>query len=184
MTKISQNGLEAGLLEVQTERLRLRAPNEGDAADLTRLLDDWNVAKWLARVPHPYQLADAYAFIEYSRAKESSEYDRNFIVVLGSELIGGVGLTGETAAVLELGYWIAREHWGCGYATEAAAGLIGYAETTPGCARLEANYQKDNLASARVLRKLGFRVCGEKSIFSLARNRDVSSTGVFLDLKH
>jgi RimJ/RimL family protein N-acetyltransferase len=49
---------------------------------------------------------------------------------------------------------------------------------------LEASYQKDNLASAHVLQKLGFRLCGEKSIFSLARNRDVSSTCVFLDLKH
>ena len=170
--------------EVQTQRLRLRTPNAKDAGELTRLLGDWEVVKWLARVPHPYRLADANEFIKTVRAKASSDCESNFTVHLDGKLIGGAGLTGETAAVLELGYWIAREHWGCGYATEAAAGLIGYAETTLGCARLEASYQQDNLASARVLRKLGFRLCGEKSIFSLSRNRDVSCTCVFLDLKH
>ncbi len=170
--------------EVQTQLLRLRTPNAKDAGELTRLLGDWDVAKWLARVPHPYRLADANEFIKKFGAKASPDFENNFTVLLDGKVIGGAGLTVETAAVLELGYWVAREHWGRGYATEAAASLIGYAETTLGCARLEASYQKDNLASAHVLQKLGFRLCGEKSIFSLARNRDVSSTCVFLDLKH
>ena len=184
MTAQNKNVPEPMSREVQTQRLRLRTPNAKDAGELTRLLGDWDVAKWLARVPYPYRLADANEFIKNARAKASSDCESNFTVYLNGKVIGGAGLTGETVAVLELGYWIARDQWGCGYATEAAAGLIGYAETTLGCARLEASYQKNNLASGHVLRKLGFRLCGEKSIFSLARNRVVSSTCVFLDLKH
>nr|MCS5567746.1 GNAT family N-acetyltransferase [Pseudomonadales bacterium] len=80
--------------------------------------------------------------------------------------------------------WIAREHWGFGYATEVAAGLIKYAETTLGCRRIEASYQKDNVASARVLGKLDFLQCGGKVVFSLARGLHVRSTCVSLDLRH
>ena len=170
--------------EVQTQRLKLREPDEKDASELTRLIGDWEVSKWLARVPYPYALDDARVFIENVRATASSGYGANFFVDLDGALIGGAGLTGENANTLELGYWIAREHWGFGYATEAAAGLINYAETRLGCTRIEASYQNDNAASAWVLRKLGFRQCGEKSTFSLARNFHVRSTCVFLDLRH
>ena len=182
MTEPEQNSVEPALPEVHTQRLRLRTPNDRDDVELTRLLSDWSVAKWLARVPHPYRLADANEFIKDARAKALSNY--HFIILLDGELIGGAGLTGETMSVLELGYWVAREHWGRGYATEAAAGLIAFATTDLGCGRLEAGYQKDNLASSRVLRKLGFRPSGEKSVFSLARNCGVINTCVFLVLKH
>ena len=183
MQTTSNIGLDRMSDEVQTHRLKLRTPNESDAGELTRLIGDWEVAKWLARVPYPYALDDAYAFIGNVRTTASSNCGVNFFVDLDGTLIGGAGLTGENAHVLELGYWIAREHWGFGYATEVAAGLIKYAEATLGCRRIEASYQKDNVASARVLGKLDFLQCGEKSVFSLARGLHVRSTCVSLDLR-
>jgi len=69
-------------------------------------------------------------------------------------VIGGVGLKREVGDVVISG-WVARRHRGCGYATEALAGLLQIAATL-GHRRLIARHYLDNAASARVLRKLGF----------------------------
>jgi len=54
-----------------------------------------------------------------------------------------------------MGYWIARQHWGKGFATEACRSLIEIARTLK-LPRLEASHFIDNPASGRVLEKLGF----------------------------
>lgn len=54
-----------------------------------------------------------------------------------------------------MGYWIARPHWGRGFATEGCRALVDIARTL-GLASLEASHFIDNPASARVLEKLGF----------------------------
>jgi RimJ/RimL family protein N-acetyltransferase len=58
-----------------------------------------------------------------------------------------------------MGYWIARQHWGRGFATEAAEALIDIARTL-GLASLEGSHFIDNPASGRVLEKLGFEPLG------------------------
>ena len=75
----------------------------------------------------------------------------------GGEMIGWVGLgrldiePDET----EIYYGLSDEHWGRGYATEAAAALLGYAFRTLGLARIVAIVLPDNPASEQVLRKIG-----------------------------
>lgn len=56
----------------------------------------------------------------------------------------------------ELAFWIAREHWGNGYATAAARLLLGHAFGRLGLHRVRASTYDDNEASRRVLEKLGF----------------------------
>ena len=46
-----------------TERLVMRAPREGDIAQLVELADNRHVAEMLARMPHPYGEAEARAFL-------------------------------------------------------------------------------------------------------------------------
>ena len=58
-----------------------------------------------------------------------------------------------------MGYWIARAHWGHGFATEASIALIDIARTLR-LDRLEASHFLDNPASGRVLEKLGFAPIG------------------------
>ena len=69
-------------------------------------------------------------------------------------MIGSVGL-GRHGDDIELGYWIARSHWGQGYATEAARAVLGLAEAL-GHRRIFAGHFADNPASGRVLAKAGF----------------------------
>ena len=60
---------------------------------------------------------------------------------------------------VELGYWIARRHWGRGIATEASRALLDIARTLR-LPRLQASHFLDNPASGRVLEKLGFEPVG------------------------
>ena len=57
----------------------------------------------------------------------------------------------------ELGWGLAREHWGCGYATEAALALRDWALGEQGLGRLISLIQEGNVRSFRVAEKLGER---------------------------
>ena len=61
----------------------------------------------------------------------------------------------------EIGYGIAEEHQGCGYATEAVSALVDWALKQPGVSCVTAQTEASNIASQRVLQKSGFIPTGE-----------------------
>jgi ribosomal-protein-alanine N-acetyltransferase len=61
------------------------------------------------------------------------------------------------AQAASLGYWIGRPHTGRGYMTDAGRAVVPYVFGTLGLHRLEAACLPHNLASARVLAKIGFK---------------------------
>jgi RimJ/RimL family protein N-acetyltransferase len=141
---------------ITTERLRLRAYELGDAAELTQLIGARAVAANLLRVPYPYSEQDARAFI---CANQESGEARFAVALAGQErLIGGIGLRLQTAhARAELGYWLGVPYWGRGYATEAARAVVEYGFDTLELHRIHASVFRENLQSAKVLRKIGMR---------------------------
>lgn len=83
-------------------------------------------------------------------------------LVEGGEFIGFTGLSipeFETAFTpcVEIGWRIAREHWGRGYATEAARAAVAYGFDTLGLGEIVAFTVPPNSASRRVMEKLGMR---------------------------
>ncbi len=69
----------------------------------------------------------------------------------------------------EVGYWIGKQYWGQGIATQALLILLNEVTTRP----LHARAAKDNIASLRVLQKCGFAIVGDDAGFSYARDREV-----------
>ena len=61
-----------GTGELRTERLVLRAPRRQDARAIARLINDRRIAENTARIPHPYSVADAYAFLAQARSRKKS----------------------------------------------------------------------------------------------------------------
>lgn len=59
--------------------------------------------------------------------------------------------------VATLGYGIAREHWGHGFASEAAGAVTGYAFGVLGVEKVVARVDPRNIASVRILEKLGMQ---------------------------
>jgi RimJ/RimL family protein N-acetyltransferase len=140
-----------------TKRLILRAPQPEDAAAVAALINDRRIAENLARVPHPYTLADAKAFIAAAPAREET----SFLVTLhDGALIGGCGIGRLRSDGPEIGYWYGVRYWGRGYATEAARALLDHAFGELGYDLLHAGARVTNPASRRVLEKCGYEWTG------------------------
>lgn len=69
----------------------------------------------------------------------------------------------------EVSYWLGKEFWGRGIASEALTQFLDVLQRRP----LYARAAKDNVASIRVLEKCGFTVCGEDRGFANARGEEV-----------
>ncbi|USI72627.1 GNAT family N-acetyltransferase [Sphingomonas morindae] len=140
--------------DLGTARLRLRRPVRADASAIVRIAGTWEVARGLARVPHPYAVADAHVFLERIVPQE---WLWAMTLPPDDALIGVIGLApAPTPGAAELGYWLAPAHWGQGLATEAARAVLAHGRTGFGLSQFSAHYFEDNPASGRVLHKLGF----------------------------
>lgn len=165
---------------IRTDRLFLRPAWSEDATELARAIGHEQVARMLARVPWPYAEQHAQEWI----AMPQSARLPSLLVTLpaeGGRIVGGCGLHDEdgTPAV---GYWIAPDQWGRGYASEALGGLVTLARAA-GHRRLAARHACDNPASGRVLRKVGFKPTGRSRPFhSLGRGAPVDSFEYDLEL--
>lgn len=143
----------------RTSRLLLRPGWAEDAAALASAIADEAIVRNLATAPWPYGLADAQAFL----AAGQNDHLPRFLLFARTDgapvLVGACGLSAHPSGSIELGYWIARAHWGQGFATEAARQLVEIANAL-GLARLDAHFFLDNPQSGRVLEKLGFLPTG------------------------
>ena len=66
----------------------------------------------------------------------------------------------KASGLAEIGYLLAREHWGQGYATEAVTAFIDFAFSTLNLRRLEATVDTRNAGSNQLLQRLGFTLEG------------------------
>ena len=139
----------------RTPRLLLRPGFPEDAQALAAAIADEAIVRNLAVVPWPYRLRDAEAFLASPRDPVLPSLLIFERTSAEPRLIGSCGLGRRPSGAVELGYWIARPHWGRGFATEACSALIDIARIL-GLPSLEASHFIDNPASARVLEKLGF----------------------------
>lgn len=157
-----------------TERFTLRALRATDAPAVHRLVNDWEVAKNLARVPFPYPSTLAEEWIA-STHEQLAAGDAWHLAITGEEngaevLVGCVGLTrSQKDRGAELGYWIGRRYWGHGAAPEAAGRLARWALANLDLDRVVASALVDNDRSASVLRRIGFRDTGQGSQDFLSR---------------
>lgn len=86
-------------------------------------------------------------------------------------------------ATMELGYWLAEPFWGHGYAAEACRAVLGHTFEEYLPERVQARVIDGNLASARVLAKLGFAFEGtlRRSLARRGRFDDVGYYSVLRD---
>jgi RimJ/RimL family protein N-acetyltransferase len=151
---------------IETARLRMRAHRYNDLADLVALAGNWEVARWVGTIPHPYSEADGREWITLVQRNHATGCPRRFAIALKKtdRLIGGVGLDGATGDGSDepaLGYWLGQPYWGNGYAREAAAAIIDYGFRSLGLATIRAYTDPGNLASQKVLLCCGLKNVGE-----------------------
>ena len=156
----------------RTERLLLRPGWAEDAPALAQAIADETIVRNLGTAPWPYALRDAEAFLAAPRDPALPSFLIYQRTASAPHLIGSCGLSRRPSGAVELGYWIARDAWNQGFATEAGHALLAIAGAL-GLQRLEASYFIDNPASGRVLDKLGFTPTGLTAPrYSCARGQD------------
>jgi ribosomal-protein-alanine N-acetyltransferase len=164
--------------QIKTKRLVLKKPAKTINKKLiASQIGDWEVAKWLSDVPYPYTEQNAEEWLN-----NINHDDLTFSIFMNDSLIGGVGVSLEEDNKLDLGYWIGKEYWGNGYATETVKGLIKYVKEETSFKQITACYIKGNTTSANVLRKLGFEEIGECEEYFLSRKKTMSCVDLLLTL--
>ncbi|MDJ0921526.1 MAG: GNAT family N-acetyltransferase [Henriciella sp.] len=159
-------------IEISTERLTIRPPEPRDAAAVTALISEKDIAWNLGRAPYPYTEQDAVEWIEKAQQARAEGSEYSFVIDLEDQLIGASGVSLHFGQ-WELGYWVGKPYWGQGYVTEAARGVMNWARETKSATKFMAGHYTDNPASGAVLRKLGFEPVGEVTWYARARNMDV-----------
>jgi RimJ/RimL family protein N-acetyltransferase len=137
------------------------------------------IADTTISIPHPYSEQQALHWI----AGNVELFAKGKVVVFGIQLKGERSLVGTIGlrdidtehSQAELGFWVAVECWGKGYATEAAQAVVAFGFEQLGLNRVYAHHMVRNPASGRVLAKTGMRQEG------LLRQR-VRKWGAFEDV--
>src|SRR3954466_12291630 len=114
---------EASPCVLETERLMLRRPTLADVKAIAALANDRRIAENSRRLPHPYSQDHA---VEFVRSTASEPRETVFLIENNFVPIGVVGIDWREPDAPELGYWLGFEHWGQGFATEAARAVIDY----------------------------------------------------------
>lgn len=147
-------------MQLETPRLLLRDFNEQDIERLIECLNDPEISKNLKTVPFPFTRECAESWIrdcEYHRKSNPRIlYDFALQFKENPRLIGEVGLVVESNKP-EIYYWIAREHWEQGLATEAARELIKFGFEYLDFREINLTTFEENPPSNNLASKLGFK---------------------------
>ncbi len=147
------------VFRLETPRLWLRWPRICDAAAIHKFCSQWEVARYTARIPHPYPPGSAERFIYAAREANASGRDLTLVItpIKGKgDAIGSISLESRGRDRLALGYALAPEAWGKGLATEAAEAMIHAAFRLTSTVEVLASVRVEDEASKAVVEKCGF----------------------------
>lgn len=158
--------------EIATERLVLRRPRLRDAPRIATLLNNFEVTKNLARVPHPYTLNMAVDWLVRQKREWNPDSITFAICDRRAGLMGFCGMHREGANA-EIGYWLGQPFWGQGYMTEATRAVITWYFNATGADRMVSGVFHFNAASLAIQEKLGFVQTGIGKRICLAQNAEI-----------
>ncbi len=147
---------------IETPRLRLRSFEKEDARFAISIWNDPEMGEYLPD--------EAMEEIEEDYVKEiealSEDKDCFYLISELKDSHKRIGtcsfMVSDDGKVYDIAYCVHRDYWRKGYATEAAKGMIDYA-VGQGAKKITVRVNKENVASNKVVRKLGFKAVGEKT---------------------
>ena len=144
-------------------KCRIRKWELSDAKDLAVALSNKKVQDNLRDgLPYPYTEQDGKEFISAMLSADESETFA-FAITVDNMVIGSIGIFRQGnihRQTAELGYYIAEEYWGKGIMTEAVKQICAYVFAKSDIIRIYAEPFAYNIASCRVLEKVGFQYEG------------------------
>lgn len=131
-----------------------------DTKELVRLLSDPVFSEMTRSIPYPYTTQDAKAWIHSNDTKKEDDITKIWSIRKGKyeNLCGMVGVYrhNKKTNIAEIGYWVGKEYWGHGVASDSVSALLDYVKSVFGVHRFIAHTFVENPASGRVLEKNNF----------------------------
>lgn len=166
---------------IRTERLLLRPSWPEDLDELLELLSEGEIAQNLGVMELPRTREELQQLIARPREPMLPNFFMNLRQSNAMRLIGGIGL-GRNGDEVELGYWVAPEYRGQGFAEESLRAVLAQARAI-GHRRLVACHFADSAASASVLERAGFvRTKETRERYSIGRGGVAPANVYFVDL--
>lgn len=137
--------------------MHLRPFEKGDLTTLLEIANNAAIARWMVDTfPHPYTAADAHWWLQ-----TGCHIGTVRVIEVDGQMVGSVGSVPQELEFrygAKIGYWIGKQHWGKGYATQALKLLTEHMFTQTEVVRLFAGVYSANHASMRVLEKAGYQL--------------------------
>lgn len=147
------------MFELETPRLLIRPWCDDDRAPFTAMATDTEIMRYV-NAGNPFSEAEIDAFLERQARQLANDgvcmgalvekESGNVVGVAGAQPLG-------TTGNLEIGWWLMRDQWGRGYATEAGGAAMRHVLETLGRPRVMAIIDPGNEPSKRVVERLGMR---------------------------
>jgi RimJ/RimL family protein N-acetyltransferase len=160
-------------VSLKTRRLTLRQPVMTDAERIALFLNNFAVSGNLSRVPYPYHLSDAKAWLRTWRPDKPAGETGFAIELPGEGIIGQVGYHLDFHGETVIGYWLAQPFWNRGIMTEAATAVIDWYFGVTDASKIRSGVFHFNKASLAIQRKMGFVETGAGNLLCLARGEEV-----------
>lgn len=158
---------------IVTRRLTLRLPTLEDAPQVAELLNNFAVSGNLSRVPYPYHLSDAKAYLS-TRRPDLPPAETGFAIDLpGVGFIGQVGYHTDRDGHTVLGYYLGQPYWGRGLMTEAVEAVLDWYFRVTSSNAIRSGVFHFNKASLAIQKKMGFVQIGTSRLLCLARGEEV-----------
>jgi ribosomal-protein-alanine N-acetyltransferase len=153
-------------MELVTERLILREFRADDWPAVLAYQTDPRYLRYYAWTGRTEKEVRAFVqmFLDQQQARPRIKFQLAVTLQSSHRLIGNCGIRLEAPDAHEgdIGYELDPDHWGQGYATEAARAIVRFGFTELGLHRIWSWCIADNLGSARVLEKVGMRLEGRQ----------------------
>lgn len=148
-------------LKINTERLVLKPLGKKYLKSAIQYTMDYENTKFMCHLPDETvkETEEFLATVEKEWKKEKPQF-LEFAIVYNDMHIGAVSVYFENGTG-ELGWIINKSYWGNGFAYEAAKALIDYTKTEIKVSHFRAHCDSENIASYKVMEKLGMSRTGE-----------------------
>lgn len=163
-------------MTIRTDRLLLRPLCLGDLKTVHEYACDSENTKYMLFLPNSteQETADFLSSVEQEWQQEHpSSFE--FAIVLDDVQIGAVSISlGEITNQGEIGWILNKNYWNCGYVSEAATAVLVFAKTQLHLQSVIAQCDWRNIASAKVMEKIGMRLIDENGTRTYVKREETA----------
>jgi len=153
-----------GTQKIQSKRLILRKITSGDIDMIYSFMSDPEVTRYEDWIPHE-SVDYTRGFFQWLTGDYMDEKTYCWGLQLGDEVVGFAMVVDVNEWSGSIAYYIKRDLWSNGYATETVNAIMNYMFNEVGIDRITAKHSIKNVASGKVLKKAGMRYRGHVKDF-------------------